>query len=59
MFEVDKFVKSLDEAYKKVKQAVQHLQDKQKKTADKHWRELKIEVGHNVFNVFKRHGEKT
>lgn len=40
IFEADKFVQSWDEAYKKVKLALQKTQEKQKKAADKHRRDM-------------------
>ena len=48
IFEAGRFVESLDEAYNKVKHALQHLQDKQKKAVDTHQRDLKIDKGNYV-----------
>ncbi|MCO5613418.1 hypothetical protein L7F22_067694 [Adiantum nelumboides] len=40
MFEADKYVQNTDEAYRKIKLALEKTQSKQKKAADRHRREL-------------------
>ena len=54
IFEADKFVENLDVTYQKVKLALQKSQDKQKRAADHHRRELVFQVGDHVLLRFQK-----
>ncbi|MCO5575315.1 hypothetical protein L7F22_029115 [Adiantum nelumboides] len=45
IFEADKYVQNTDEAYKKIKLALEKTRSKQKKAADRHRRELLFSLG--------------
>ncbi|MCO5567950.1 hypothetical protein L7F22_021646 [Adiantum nelumboides] len=45
IFEADKYVQNTDEAYRKIKLALEKTQSKQKKAADRHRRELVFSLG--------------
>ncbi|MCO5573550.1 hypothetical protein L7F22_027321 [Adiantum nelumboides] len=48
IFEADKYVQNTDEAYRKIKLALEKTQSKQKKAADRHCRELVFSLGDKV-----------
>ncbi|MCO5550097.1 hypothetical protein L7F22_003576 [Adiantum nelumboides] len=54
IFEADKYVLNTDEAYKKIKLALEKTQSKQKKAADRHRRELVFSLGDWVFLRFEK-----
>ena len=54
IFEADKFTKDWEEAYKKVKEALQKTQAKQKKAADRHRRHLEFALGDWVLLRFEK-----
>ncbi|MCO5609411.1 hypothetical protein L7F22_063637 [Adiantum nelumboides] len=50
----DEFVCDIDTAYQQVKQTIVHSQEKQKKSADKHRRNLKLDKGQYVLLKFEK-----
>ncbi|MCO5554113.1 hypothetical protein L7F22_007639 [Adiantum nelumboides] len=54
IFDADKYVQNTDEAYKKIKLALEKTQSKQKKAADRHRRELVFSLGDWVFLRFEK-----
>ncbi|MCO5551479.1 hypothetical protein L7F22_004983 [Adiantum nelumboides] len=54
IFEADKYVQNTDEAYTKIKLALEKTQSKQKKAADSHRRELVFSLGDWVLLRFKK-----
>ncbi|MCO5563415.1 hypothetical protein L7F22_017057 [Adiantum nelumboides] len=54
IFEADKYVQNTDEAYKKIKLALEKTQSKQKKAADRHRRELVFSLGDWISDVAHR-----
>ncbi|MCO5611120.1 hypothetical protein L7F22_065370 [Adiantum nelumboides] len=54
IFEADKYVQNTDEAYKKIKLAIEKTQSKQKKAADRHRRELVFSLGDWVILRFEK-----
>ncbi|MCO5603092.1 hypothetical protein L7F22_057237 [Adiantum nelumboides] len=54
IFEADKYVQNTDEAYKKIKLALERTQSKQKKAADRHGRELVFSLGDWVLLRFEK-----
>ncbi|MCO5574111.1 hypothetical protein L7F22_027890 [Adiantum nelumboides] len=54
IFEADKYVQNTDEAYKKIKLALEKTQSKQKKAADRHRRELVFSLGDWISDVAYR-----
>ncbi|MCO5601616.1 hypothetical protein L7F22_055739 [Adiantum nelumboides] len=54
IFEADKYVQNTDEAYKKIKLALEKTQFKQKKAADCHCRELVFSLGDWVLLCFEK-----
>ena len=54
IFEADRFVEDMKTAYDKVKYALQRTQAKQKKSADKHRRELSFNIGAWVLLRFEK-----
>ncbi|MCO5551670.1 hypothetical protein L7F22_005174 [Adiantum nelumboides] len=54
IFEADKYVQNMDEAYKKIKLALEKTQSKQKNTADRHRRELVFSLGDWVLLRFEK-----
>ncbi|MCO5581506.1 hypothetical protein L7F22_035391 [Adiantum nelumboides] len=54
IFEADKYVQNTDEAYKKIKLALEKTQSKQKKAADRHRRELVFSLGDWVLLRFEK-----
>ncbi|MCO5568131.1 hypothetical protein L7F22_021827 [Adiantum nelumboides] len=54
IFEADKYVQDMDEMYKKVKVALQKIQAKQKKAADRHRREVVFSLGDWVLLRFEK-----
>ncbi|MCO5555027.1 hypothetical protein L7F22_008566 [Adiantum nelumboides] len=54
IFEADKYVQNTDEAYKKIKLALEKTQSKQKKAADRHHRELVFSLGDWVLLRFEK-----
>ena len=59
IFEAEKYVEDWEEAYKKVKEALQRTQAKQKKAADRHRRHLEFALGDWVLlRGLRRQGSK-
>ncbi|MCO5579241.1 hypothetical protein L7F22_033095 [Adiantum nelumboides] len=54
IFEADKYVQNTDEAYKKIKLALEKTQSKQKKAADRHRRKLVFSLGDWVLLRFEK-----
>ena len=54
IFEADKYVQNMDEAYTKIKLALEKTQAKQKKAADRHRRELTFALGDWVLLRFEK-----
>ncbi|MCO5604033.1 hypothetical protein L7F22_058190 [Adiantum nelumboides] len=54
IFEADKYVQNMDEAYRKIKLALEKTQSKQKKAADRHRRELVFSLGDWVLLRFEK-----
>ncbi|MCO5550547.1 hypothetical protein L7F22_004034 [Adiantum nelumboides] len=54
IFEADKYVQNTDEAYRKIKLALEKTQSKQKKAADPHRRELVFSLGDWVLLRFEK-----
>ncbi|MCO5605291.1 hypothetical protein L7F22_059473 [Adiantum nelumboides] len=54
IFEADKYVQNTDEAYRKIKLALEKTQSKQKKAADRHCRELVFSLGDWVLLRFEK-----
>ncbi|MCO5609241.1 hypothetical protein L7F22_063465 [Adiantum nelumboides] len=54
IFEADKYAQNTDEAYKKIKLALEKTQSKQKKAADRHRRELVFSLGDWVLLRFEK-----
>ncbi|MCO5550251.1 hypothetical protein L7F22_003734 [Adiantum nelumboides] len=54
IFEADKYVQNTDEAYRKIKLALQKTQSKQKKVVDRHRRELVFSLGDWVLLRFEK-----
>ncbi|MCO5583084.1 hypothetical protein L7F22_036991 [Adiantum nelumboides] len=54
IFEVDKYVQNTDEAYRKIKLALEKTQSKQKKATDRHRRELVFSLGDWVLLRFEK-----
>ncbi|MCO5600239.1 hypothetical protein L7F22_054349 [Adiantum nelumboides] len=54
IFEADKYVQNTDEAYRKIKLALEKAQSKQKKAVDRHPRELVFSLGDWVFLCFEK-----
>ncbi|MCO5606437.1 hypothetical protein L7F22_060625 [Adiantum nelumboides] len=54
IFVVDKYVQNTDEAYRKIKLALEKTQSKQKKAADRHPRELVFSLGDWVLLRFEK-----
>ncbi|MCO5601527.1 hypothetical protein L7F22_055649 [Adiantum nelumboides] len=54
IFEADKYVQNTDEAYRKIKLALEKTQSKQKKAADRHRRELVFSLGDWVLLRFEK-----
>ena len=54
IFEADKFTKDWEEAYKKVKEALQRTQAKQKQAANRHRRHLEFALGDWVLLRFEK-----
>ncbi|MCO5572818.1 hypothetical protein L7F22_026577 [Adiantum nelumboides] len=54
IFEADKYVQNTDEAYKKIKLALEKTQSKQKKAADRQRRELVFSLGDWVLLCFEK-----
>ncbi|MCO5604574.1 hypothetical protein L7F22_058742 [Adiantum nelumboides] len=54
IFEADKYVQNMDEAYRKIKIALEKIQSKQKKVADRHHRELVFSLGDWVLLRFQK-----
>ncbi|MCO5549242.1 hypothetical protein L7F22_002709 [Adiantum nelumboides] len=54
IFEVDKYVQNTNEAYRKIKLALEKTQSKQKKAADRHRRELAFSLGDWVLLRFEK-----
>ncbi|MCO5594577.1 hypothetical protein L7F22_048609 [Adiantum nelumboides] len=54
IFEADKYVQNTDEAYKKIKLALEKTQSKQKKDADRHRHELVFSLGDWVLLRFEK-----
>ncbi|MCO5597401.1 hypothetical protein L7F22_051477 [Adiantum nelumboides] len=54
IFEADKYVQNTDEAYRKIKLALEKTQSKQKKAADRHRRELIFSLGDSVLLRFEK-----
>ncbi|MCO5571578.1 hypothetical protein L7F22_025322 [Adiantum nelumboides] len=54
IFEADKYVQNMDEAYRKKKIALEKTQSKQKKAADRHLRELVFSLGDWVLLRFEK-----
>ncbi|MCO5607579.1 hypothetical protein L7F22_061776 [Adiantum nelumboides] len=54
IFEADKYVQNTDEAYTKIKLALEKTQSKQKKAADRHRRELIFSLGDWVLLRFEK-----
>ena len=54
IFAADEFVRDIDSAYRQVKAAIQSSQEKQKRKADKHRRELNLEIGQYVLLKFEK-----
>ncbi|MCO5594762.1 hypothetical protein L7F22_048795 [Adiantum nelumboides] len=54
IFEADKYVQNMDEAYRKIKLALEKTQSKQKKAADRHCRELVFSLGDWVLLRFEK-----
>ncbi|MCO5577470.1 hypothetical protein L7F22_031303 [Adiantum nelumboides] len=54
IFEANKYVQNTDEAYKKIKLALEKTQSKQKKAADRHRRELVFSLGDWVLLRFEK-----
>ncbi|MCO5577971.1 hypothetical protein L7F22_031808 [Adiantum nelumboides] len=54
IFEADKYVQNTDEAYKKIKLALEKTQSKQKKAADRYRRELVFSLGDWVLLRFEK-----
>ncbi|MCO5560311.1 hypothetical protein L7F22_013923 [Adiantum nelumboides] len=54
IFEAGKYVQNTDEAYKKIKLALEKTQSKQKKAADRHRRELVFSLGDWVLLRFEK-----
>ncbi|MCO5598916.1 hypothetical protein L7F22_053015 [Adiantum nelumboides] len=54
IFKADKYVQNTDEAYKKIKLALEKTQSKQKKAADRHRRELVFSLGDWVLLRFEK-----
>ncbi|MCO5574228.1 hypothetical protein L7F22_028010 [Adiantum nelumboides] len=54
IFEADKYVQNTDEAYRKIKLALEKTQSKQKKAVDRHRRELVFSLGDWVLLRFEK-----
>ncbi|MCO5553469.1 hypothetical protein L7F22_006990 [Adiantum nelumboides] len=54
IFEADKYVQNTDEAYRRIKLAIETTQSKQKKAADRHRRELVFSLGDWVLLRFEK-----
>ncbi|MCO5591129.1 hypothetical protein L7F22_045110 [Adiantum nelumboides] len=54
IFEADRYVQNMDEAYKKIKLALEKTQSKQKKAAYRHRRELVFSLGDWILLRFKK-----
>ncbi|MCO5594957.1 hypothetical protein L7F22_048994 [Adiantum nelumboides] len=54
IFEADKYVQNMDEAYRKIKLALEKTQSKKKKAADRHRRELVFSLGDRVLLRFEK-----
>ncbi|MCO5548142.1 hypothetical protein L7F22_001600 [Adiantum nelumboides] len=54
IFEADKYVQNMDEAYRKIKLALEKTRSKQKKVADRHRRELVFSLGDWVLLHFEK-----
>ncbi|MCO5602360.1 hypothetical protein L7F22_056491 [Adiantum nelumboides] len=54
IFEADKYVQNTDEAYRKIKLALEKTQSKQKKAVDRHLRELVFSLGNWVLLHFEK-----
>ncbi|MCO5571505.1 hypothetical protein L7F22_025245 [Adiantum nelumboides] len=54
IFEADKYVQNTDEAYKKIKLALENTHSKQKKAVDRHRRELVFSLGDWVLLRFEK-----